>query len=219
MRSLSNIRDLVKLKPDYIGFIFYPKSGRFIGDRISDEIHSQIPDYIQKVGVFVNEPLDMLGEKFKTNHLDMIQLHGKEPPEYCKKLKKLNIPVIKAFSIQSEFNFEMVRSYDPFCNYYLFDTAGGLPGGTGTKFDWERLGEYKGDKPFFLSGGIELTDRSRIKNIVHPELFAIDLNSGFEIEPGLKDIPALKKFFYGWRSHLKEVSHLPANDGSSKFEI
>jgi len=194
MRNQSNIEDLVKLKPDYIGFIFYPKSKRFIGEQIPDEIQALIPVYIQKVGVFVDEPFDGLLEKFCGNKLDMIQLHGSELPGYCERLKKLDIPVIKVFSIDSDFDFEKIKPYNPFCDYYLFDTAGDLRGGTGIKFDWKKLDQYKEDKPFFLSGGIQSTDVEEIKHIAHNELYAIDINSGFEIEPGVKDIPNLKSF-------------------------
>ena len=194
MRSPSNIRELVLLKPDYIGFIFYPKSKRFIGDQISDEISSLIPVYIQKVGVFVDEPFDSLLEKFKSNRLDLAQLHGSEIPGYCKRLKMLGIPLIKVFSISNDFDFELVKPYDPWCDYYLFDTAGELPGGSGLKFDWEKLDQYSGEKPFFLSGGIKPTDADKIKQLSHNMLYAVDVNSGFELEPGLKDIPKLKTF-------------------------
>ena len=194
MRNQSNIEELVKLKPDYIGFIFYPKSKRFIGEHIPDEIQSLIPVYIQKVGVFVDEPFDKLLEKFRDNKLDMIQLHGSELPGYCERLKKLGIPLIKVFSVDTDFDFETVKPYNLYCDYYLFDTAGDLRGGTGLKFDWKTLEMYKGEKPFFLSGGIQSTDVKEIKQITHNELHAIDVNSGFEIEPGVKDIPKLKSF-------------------------
>lgn len=192
MRNQSNIEDLVKLKPDYIGFIFYPESKRFIGEQIPDVIQTLIPVYIQKVGVFVDEPFDNLLEKFRDNKLDMIQLHGNELPGYCERLKKLDIPVIKVFNINSVFDFETVKPYDSYCDYYLFDTASELRGGSGLKFDWKKLDQYKDDKPFFLSGGIHSTDIEEIKKITHVELYAIDVNSGFEIEPGVKDIPKLK---------------------------
>ncbi|MCX6239533.1 MAG: phosphoribosylanthranilate isomerase [Bacteroidia bacterium] len=194
MRNQSNIEEVVKLKPDYIGFIFYPKSKRFIGEQIPDDIQTLVPVYIQKVGVFVDEPFDNLLEKFRSNKLDMIQLHGSELPGYCERLMKLHIPVIKVFSIDSGFNFETVEPYELFCNYYLFDTAGELRGGTGIKFDWKKLDEYTADKPFFLSGGIQPTDVAEIKAIKNNKLHAIDVNSGFEIEPGVKDIPKLKTF-------------------------
>lgn len=199
MRNPSNIEELIKLKPDYIGFIFYPKSKRFIGEQIPDEIQALVPVYIQKVGVFVDEPFDHLLDKFKRNKLDMIQLHGSELPGYCERLKKLDIPVIKVFSIGSDFDFKSVCPYDHFCDFYLFDTASELYGGSGIKFDWKKLDEYKADKPFFLSGGIRPADFAEIKNIKHDQLHAIDVNSGFEIEPGLKDIPRLKSFIDQFR--------------------
>lgn len=194
MRNQSNIEDLVKLKPNYIGFIFYAKSKRFIGQQIPDEIQALVPVYIQKVGVFVDEPFDNLLEKFRSNKLDMIQLHGSELPGYCERLKKLDIPVIKVFSVGADFDFTTVQPYNQFCDYYLFDTAGDLHGGNGVKFDWKKLDQYKESKPFFLSGGIQPIDADEIKNITHNELYAIDINSGFEIEPGVKDIPILKSF-------------------------
>lgn len=199
LRNPSNVEELVKLKPDYIGFIFYPKSKRFIGDQIPDEIQSLVPVYIQKVGVFVDEPFDELLKKFRSNKLDMIQLHGSELSGYCERLKNLDIPVIKVFSISSNFDFECVKPYDACCDYYLFDTAGDLRGGTGMKFDWNKLQEYTGDKPFFLSGGIQPADLEEIKNIENNQLHAVDVNSGFETEPGVKDIPKLRSFIEGLR--------------------
>jgi len=199
MRNASNIEELVKLKPDYIGFIFYPKSKRFIGEQISEEIQALIPVYIQKVGVFVDEPFDLLLEKFRRNELDMIQLHGSELPDYCERLMKLEIPVIKVFSISSDFDFDSVKPYNQFCNYYLFDTAGEQHGGTGMKFDWGKLDRYVENKPFFLSGGIQPTDVEKIKTVSHKKLYGIDVNSGFETEPGVKNIPRVKTFIEGVR--------------------
>ena len=195
MRQQANIEDLVQLNPDYIGFIFYPESKRFIGNQIPAEILVIIPDRIQKVGVFVDEPFENLVDMFRNNHLDIIQLHGNESPAYCESLKKLNIPIIKAFRITPDFNFATIKPFDNCCDYFLFDTAGALPGGTGMKFDWNKLDEYSGKIPFFLSGGIQQTDAEAIKSLTYPYFHGIDLNSRFEIEPGLKDIPKLKSFF------------------------
>jgi phosphoribosylanthranilate isomerase len=200
MRHPSNIQELVRLKPDYIGFIFYPESKRYIGTRIPEEVQAMIPVYIKKVGVFVDEPFGDLLEKFRDNRLDMVQLHGSELPDYCERVKKLGIPIIKVFSISADFDFEAVRPFEAYCDYYLFDTAGVQRGGTGIKFDWEKLDQYVGNKPFFLSGGIRPTDSTRIKGIFHKQLHAIDLNSGFETEPAIKDIPKLKVFLEGVRS-------------------
>ena len=194
MSNCSNIEDLVKLKPDYIGFIFYQKSKRYIGEIISNEILSLIPVFIHKVGVFVDEPFDNLLEKFREYKLDIIQLHGSELPEYCERLKKLDIPIIKVFGIDSEFDFDSLIPYDQFVDYYLFDTVSDLRGGSGLKFDWEKLHYYVGDKPFILSGGIHPGDVTDIKCISHKALCAVDINSGFELKPGIKDIPKIETF-------------------------
>jgi phosphoribosylanthranilate isomerase len=195
MRHQANIEDLVQLNPDYLGFIFYPESKRFIGKQIPPEILAIIPDRIQKVGVFVDEPFKSLVDTFRNNHLDIIQLHGNESQAYCKSLKKLHITIIKAFRITPDFNFATINQYDIYCDFYLFDTGGALPGGTGMKFDWNKLEEYNGEIPFFLSGGIQQTDVEAIKSLTYPQFQGIDLNSRFEIEPGLKDIPKLNSFF------------------------
>jgi phosphoribosylanthranilate isomerase len=195
MRNQSNIGELVKLKPDYVGFIFYTKSKRYIGAKIPPEVHLLIPDHIQKVGVFVDEPFDSLIELYRENRLGMVQLHGNEHPDYCERLKKLDISVIKVFSITKEFDFETIKPYDCHCDYYLFDTGHELRGGSGTKFNWDMLGQYTGNKPFFLSGGIQPADVDEIRRLSHDRLYAIDVNSGFEIEAGIKNIPELKSFF------------------------
>jgi len=194
MSDLHNIRELVQLQPDFIGFIFYPKSKRFIGENIPDEYHSLIPDSVIKVGVFVDEPFESLVGKYKRSKLDFVQLHGNELPEYCNGLSKMNIPVIKAFPISGTFDFASLNRYETGCNYFLFDTASDLRGGSGLKFDWEILHKYTGSIPFFLSGGIQHNDIESIKSVVHNKLFAIDVNSGFEISPGLKDISKLNSF-------------------------
>jgi len=194
MRDSGNIGELVKLKPDYIGFIFYQKSKRYVGEQIPDKINRLIPASIQKVGIFVDEPFDTLHEKFRNNQLDLVQLHGNELPDYCERLRALNIPVIKAFSVAADFDFETTVPYHPFCNYFLFDTAGDLRGGNGIKFNWEKLDQYMGRKPFFLCGGIQPDDLDEIKKLSHSQLHAVDVNSGFEIEPGVKDISKLRLF-------------------------
>ena len=201
MRNPNNIGELIKLNPDYIGFIFQPQSKRYIGANIPDEIQTLIPETMQKVGVFVDEPLESLIEKFRISELEMVQLHGSEFPEFCQKLKELYIPVIKSFSITPEFDFGSTRPYEFVCDYYLFDTAGILKGGTGLKFDWEKLNQYQGNKPFFLSGGIHPSDIIHIKSLVHDKLYAVDVNSGFETEPGLKDILQLESFINDLRNN------------------
>lgn len=203
MRDPSNIGELVKLAPDFIGFIFYSKSKRYIGATISKEILNLIPDSIKKVGVFVDEPFESLVAKFEQNSLDYVQLHGDEDSPYCEQLMERAIPVIKVFRISPDFDFGIVATFENSCNYFLFDTAGVQQGGTGLKFDWDKLNHYIGDKPFFLSGGIQLSDVKAIKELPQRNLFAIDVNSGFETEPAIKDISKLALLI----AQLREVNY------------
>ena len=194
MRDEENIRQLVKLKPDYIGFIFYPESKRYIGDNFDVKILEKIPAGINRVGVFVNELIENVINMAEIFDLDYVQLHGDEPPEYCCELKEMNMSVIKAFGLSDNFDFEKIMNYDSCCDYFLFDTQSSQHGGSGTKFNWNLIYNYDFPKPFFLSGGIGLGDIPEIHKIDQTYLYAIDINSRFEIEPGLKDIPAISKF-------------------------
>lgn len=194
MRDPENVKEVVDLSPGYLGFIFYSGSKRFIGERIESEIHSIIPKKIKKVGVFVSESFHNVLDIYSENSLDIVQLHGNENPEFCAKLKALKIPVIKAFKVGTDFNVEMLKPWVDFCDFFLFDTKGDKPGGTGRKFNWDLLRDYNYDIPFFLSGGIGLGDVGEILKFNNPMLHAIDINSRFEIEPGLKDVSKLKKF-------------------------
>ncbi|GET32979.1 N-(5'-phosphoribosyl)anthranilate isomerase [Prolixibacter bellariivorans] len=194
MRETENIRQLVELGPDYIGFIFYPTSKRYVGEQIAPEAVDLVPTFIQKVGVFVDEPFESLLEQFRNNKLELVQLHGNELPEYSARLKQLGIPVIKVFSVGNDFDFTKTAPYTGNCDFFLFDTKGELLGGTGRKFNWELLDAYTGETPFFLSGGIGPTDAEIISNLQHPRLYGVDVNSGFETEPALKNIEALKRF-------------------------
>jgi phosphoribosylanthranilate isomerase len=202
MLQPENIEQLVGLNPDYIGFIFYKHSKRYIGDQIAEQIQRLIPAHIQKVGVFVDEPFNSLLERYYFNKLDILQLHGSESPGYCLKLKKRGITVIKAFIISDNFDFECIKSYEPCCDYFLFDTAGQTVGGTGLKFNWELISHYKGKTPFFLSGGINSSDCDPIRKIKHSDLFAVDINSGFETVPGIKDILKVSIFINELRQKL-----------------
>ncbi len=193
MKDKNNIDQLVKLNPDFIGFIFHPHSERYVG-KIDEELLAIIPGHIQKAGVFVDEPIESIIGKYHLNKLDFLQLHGNEFPDYCRQLKKMGIQIIKTFRINRDFDFQKTEDYELCCDYFLFDTAGVLAGGTGKKFDWSLLNQYKGNKPFFISGGIGPDDLPSLLQIPHPKLSGIDVNSGFETEPGKKDIPKLGTF-------------------------
>jgi phosphoribosylanthranilate isomerase len=187
MKYPDNISELALLPIDYIGLIFYSKSPRYIDN-------GGIPDTIQKkVGVFVNSSKDYILAKIGQYNLDILQLHGNESPELCKELNNIR-PVIKAFSISDISDFEQTKDYEGSCDYFLFDTKTSYYGGSGKKFDWNILDCYRGNTSFFLSGGISIEDAGTIRELKHPRLYSIDLNSRFETEPGLKDINLLQQF-------------------------
>ena len=194
MRDLGNIRELIKLKPDYIGFIFYDKSPRYIGEKIDDEILDAIPPSIKKVGVFVNASERKMKNIVVQNGLNMIQLHGNESPEICQIMRLSGVEVIKAFSVDESFDFHSINSYQECCGYFLFDTKTPGYGGSGKQFNWSLLDKYAFTKPVFLSGGIGVEDAEKIVQLNNKDIKVIDINSRFETEPGLKDIEAIQKF-------------------------
>lgn len=191
MKYKDNIKAVVKLRPDFMGFILYDKSARYYEGQLPE-----IPKSIQKVGVFVNADLTDLRNTIEAFDLDIVQLHGNESPEFCRDLNE--IKVIKVFSIKDEFDFSLLKPYEEVCDYYLFDTKGELPGGNGYVFDWNVLKNYPSTKPYFLSGGIGLDELENIKEFKHSSAskycYAVDVNSKFEIEPGMKKIEELEKF-------------------------
>jgi phosphoribosylanthranilate isomerase len=182
MKYPDNIVEVSQLLPDYLGFIFYEKSSRFFDGEIPE-----IPKSIKKVGVFVDATLEEIISKIKKYDLNVVQLHGNETPEFCKNIKQENIEIIKVFSVNDDFDFEVVKPFGAVSDYFLFDTKGKLPGGNGITFNWQILEKYNSIKPFFLSGGIGIEDIEKIKQMNLP-IYAIDVNSKFEIEPGLKNI-------------------------------
>ncbi len=193
MKDIRNIKALTKLPVQMIGFIFYKKSPRYVGNLNAMELED-LPSSIQRVGVFVNDTEEIILSKIQTYHLQYIQLHGNESPDFCKQLTTQNVKVIKAFPVAETKDLEKTKAYENTCDYFLFDTKTSQYGGSGKKFDWEILSSYSSPTPFILSGGIGLEDSEIIRQINHLSLFAIDLNSQFEIEPGLKDIQKLKQF-------------------------
>lgn len=196
MREPANIRQVAALQPDYMGFIFYKESKRYCEGHISPELLAELPAGIQKVGVFVNEFSEVILEIAQKYKLDLIQLHGRESPGQCRVLKEAGLTIIKAFSVDDRFVFENTLLYERYCDYFLFDTRGNNYGGNGTVFDWEILKGYFSDIPYFLSGGLNLENlQSKEFEKLRPKPFAIDVNSGFELEPGLKDVEKLRRLF------------------------
>lgn len=190
MREAHNIEELAKLQPDYMGFIFWEPSKRFCSS-----VPTHLAENIQKVGVFVDASIQKIKEKIATFDLQAVQLHGNESPFECEQLHE-HATVIKAFRVDTNFDFELLEDYVPFCDYFLFDTQGPLPGGNGTLFDWNILRNYPFEKPFFLSGGISLKSIDKIVDICQTNLpiHALDINSKFEDAPGLKNIIEIQRF-------------------------
>ena len=189
MKIPENIKKLSELNIDFMGFIFYKKSKRY-----TESIPDKIPKTIKKIGVFVNEDINTIKEIASKNKLDYIQLHGNETVEYCKKLSSSKHKIIKAFSIDEKFDFKQTYKYQAYCDFFIFDTKGKLYGGNGIKFNWQLLENYKGENKFLLSGGISLKDIEEIKKFKHPKYIGVDVNSGFEIKPGLKNISEISEF-------------------------
>lgn len=199
MKFSENILETAKLQPDFMGFIFYEKSPRLYSEEAIPEINA-----VKKVGVFVNASEGEIIEKTTKYGLDLVQLHGNEGADFCKNLKenflknKQEVEIIKAFSVNENFDFGALKTYEENTHYFLFDTKGKSYGGNGTVFDWQILKNYTFKKPYFLSGGIGISEINQLKTFLKtPEskyCFAIDVNSKFETEPGLKDKIVLKEF-------------------------
>lgn len=193
LRDPRNIEQICQLAIDYIGFIFYKPSPRYIGDRISFDFVRSLPKHIKKTGVFVNEDPYSICSAIARYDLDMVQLHGNESEAVCKELQQY-AKVVKAFGIKDDFDFKVLENYQPYVDYFLFDTYSIQHGGSGLAFDYNILQNYTYDKPFFLSGGIDSETLLRIGKIPSKQLFALDLNSKFETEPGIKDPAKLNAF-------------------------
>ncbi len=199
-----NIKQVAILQPDYLGFIFYEKSKRNLKEEIPE-----ISEKIKKTGVFVNATIDFILEKVKKYQLKAVQLHGDESVDFCQNLlktinnsakakKEKDVELFKVFLVGETFNFSLIKAYENVCDFFLFDTKGKERGGNGVVFNWELLKEYPSTKPYFLSGGIGLESVLDLKNFIKSDAskycYAIDVNSKFEIKPGLKDIEKLIKF-------------------------
>lgn len=187
-----NIREVLGTKPDFIGFIFYAPSKRFV-EHLLDPLWVKNLSGSKKVGVFVNATKEYIQETAEAYGLDYIQLHGQESPSFCQKLKTLERPLIKAFAVDKAFDFSVLEPYNGIVDYFLFDTKGALPGGNGYGFDWDILQQYQLQTPFFLSGGIGPENIQEAMQWDHPQLFAVDVNSRFESEPGRKIIGQIEQ--------------------------
>lgn len=188
MKEEQNILQLLELPIQYIGHIFYQKSARYVGDLAN----ITIANGIKKAGVFVNSDFDEIIKAAERFNLNSIQLHGHEPLELVTALKAKDFEVIKAFGIDEDFDWKQLEPYIGHVDYFLFDSKSPAYGGTGVTFNWQKLKEYPFETPYFLSGGLSLENLQEAVNFEDNKLIGLDLNSKFEIEPGLKDIEKLK---------------------------
>lgn len=196
MRDAENIREVERLGIDMMGFICWPMSPRYVR-----EVPAYLPD-CPRVGVFVNPSLDYVLERTKAFGFNFIQLHGTESPEFCKAVReKTGCKVIKAISISSEADLALAGQYEGFVDLLLFDTKCINFGGSGQKFNWDILSSYRGELPFLLSGGIGPEDAERLSEFQHPKCLGIDINSRFEIEPGIKDTEKIRTFIKGIQTY------------------
>ncbi len=193
MKYAENIQQLSVLCPDFMGFIFYAKSPRYVVEALSPETLNTIPKSIKKVGVFVNETNKKMIKLAQLYSLDYLQLHGDESASQCQKLHMAGFKIIKAFQMDEVFDFNILEGYKPFCDFFLFDTKTKNYGGSGKTFDWRILEKYDNEKPFFLSGGIGLNNVADLKKMNKYSIHAIDINSGVELEPGLKNIEKVRR--------------------------
>jgi len=211
MRDSENISNLLELSVDWMGLIFYKKSKRNVPNSAAKDIVGASEGKVKRVGVFVNEDIETVVQKIAKFKLSYVQLHGHESPDYCydllaKSAKTFgcgdDLQIIKAFSVDEHYDFAITKAYEPYVNYFLFDTKGKNPGGNGFAFDWTLLKKYKGTIPFLLSGGLDEFSATDIQQLNLPLLVGVDINSKFEIEPALKDIKMVSRFI----NTLKETT-------------
>jgi phosphoribosylanthranilate isomerase len=190
LREAESIQQVAQMLPDYMGFIFYKMSPRFVSENFV--MPTNLPTSIKKVGVFVNETVEEILRISKHYNLSGVQLHGNEAAEDCKVLKDEGLVVVKVFSVDDRFDFKSVNSFKPAVDFFLFDTKGKAYGGNGYSFNWKKLADYDQEIPFFLSGGISPENVLDVKGLAGMNMIGLDVNSGVEVSPGLKDIAKIK---------------------------
>lgn len=192
MRGPINMIEVAALGPDFMGFIFYKGSKRYVGQDFS--IPKTFPKNVKRVGVFVNESVENILNKVSKHQLDFVQLHGDESVDVCKELKG-KIKVIKVFRLDESFDFSCTKEFNSHADFFLFDTKGGNFGGTGKSFNWSLLKKYDQQVPFFLSGGLSKENIQSVKELRDLNLYALDVNSQVESSPGIKDVSTLNSIF------------------------
>ncbi|HSY62008.1 MAG TPA: phosphoribosylanthranilate isomerase [Cytophaga sp.] len=194
MKYPDNVSAVAALAPDYMGFIFYKPSKRYCGETLTPEFVNTLPASIIKTGVFVNESLEEVLRICSAFGFKAVQLHGHETPEFCLSCKKAGLEVIKVFHVGKTMDRSVLEPYKKVADYFLFDTKTPEFGGSGNRFNWEILKEYDNEIALFLSGGIDESILAELDTLKKVNIYALDINSRFELQPGLKDIEQIKKF-------------------------
>jgi len=203
LKDPGNIKSVAALTPDYMGFICYHLTPRFIADMPADALEF-LPVTINKTAVLVDENAETIHSLIDKFGFNTIQLHGSEGPDFTNSFRN-KVTVIKAFGLNDDFNFEQLNAYAGKVDFFLFDTKTKLYGGSGETFDWRILDNYQLNIPFFLSGDLSLDNLEEVRQIDHPQFYGVDLNSKFEIAPGLKDIDKLKQAFEMLKYNTNEI--------------
>lgn len=199
MRVAQNIEAIGQLGIDWMGFIFFDKSKRDASS-LDPMVLNGLNEKVKRVGVFVNADLEMIQQKIKTFRLNVIQLHGDESPAFCRSVLALKVKVVKVFTVGNHFDFEQLAPYDSYCDYFLFDTKGEERGGNGIAFNWKILKSYSYQKPFLLSGGIS-PETVLPDFLAELPMWGLDINSRFELEPGLKNVEEVNSFIQKIKSN------------------
>lgn len=205
MRDAANVADVAALTPMLMGFIFYRRSPRYAGSLDPDAVKS-LPGYVNPVGVFVNSSFDDITATCDRYGIRIVQLHGDESPETCRRLRDAGYTVFKAFGISDDTDWRDIEPYEDVADMYVFDTKTSRHGGSGRKFRWSRLDDYPLSTPYLLSGGIGPDDTDAIFEAMRPKMAGIDLNSRFELSPGVKDISKLANFIVSLRKFNEDES-------------
>nr|PZN58472.1 MAG: N-(5'-phosphoribosyl)anthranilate isomerase [Bacteroidota bacterium] len=201
MRDPKNIAEVGARRPDYMGFIFYQKSPRYVGENFN--VPQSLSPSIKRVGVFVNASVDEIIATSKRHSLWGAQLHGRETPEQCAAVREAGYKVVKAFSVDATFDFSTTSAYRDVVDFFLFDTKGPLYGGNARRFDWNLLEKYDQSVPFFLSGGLAPENVAEVKHLTEMNVHALDINSGIESSPGVKDPARLNALLNAVTAALK----------------
>jgi len=207
MRYLPNVKEILEYQPDYLGFIFYVGSKRFTAAHEMDRIIKLDFGNTKRIGVFVNEEIEIILDFKERGYFSIVQLHGEESPEYVEQLRNAGLKVIKAINVGEDFNEDLLAPYQGKVDYFLFDTKGKYRGGNGWKFNWNLLKEVDHKTSFFLSGGLTPDDVAKTIDLNIPQLEALDFNSQLETKPGLKNIDLVEELVQS----LKEIKQTTLN--------